>query len=121
MTLKFRGNYHGQREVFYVGFIAGKRSNFCSIIKSYSIIYDKVVPILPSRLRRIWILWASHMPKMILSSPPQAREAYKALNGKGIPLVFIGNTRFDGYDPEQYKIALIDAGLVKEPESESKS
>jgi glutaredoxin len=43
----------------------------------------------------------------------QAREAYKSLNGKGIPLVFIGNSRFDGYDPVAFEEALISEGLIK--------
>lgn len=48
-----------------------------------------------------------------IENSPQAREAYKSLNGNGIPLVFIGNTRFDGYDPEGFEQALMQSGLIK--------
>ena len=42
----------------------------------------------------------------------QARENYKTLKGRGIPLVFIGTDRFDGYDPQALEQALRTHGLL---------
>lgn len=51
----------------------------------------------------------------------QARETYKSLNGRGIPLVFIGTNRFDGYDPVAFEQALITEGLVKSSDNHAHS
>ena len=41
-----------------------------------------------------------------ISSDPQARKRFEELNGRGVPLIFIGDQRISGFNPDQLKHAL---------------
>lgn len=42
---------------------------------------------------------------------PQAKQAFDKLEGKGVPLIIIGNRRISGYKEKAYDAALKEAGL----------
>jgi glutaredoxin len=41
-----------------------------------------------------------------IDNDPEARQRYKSLEGQGIPIIFIGDERMDGWDEESVKIHL---------------
>lgn len=42
---------------------------------------------------------------------PQAKQAFQKLEGKGVPLIIIGDRRIAGYNEKAYDAALKEAGL----------
>lgn len=50
---------------------------------------------------------------------PAAREAFSKLDGKGVPLILIGNRRIDGFMPPVYDEALKHAGIVPQTVAQS--
>ncbi|WP_305822654.1 glutaredoxin family protein [Massilia brevitalea] len=43
---------------------------------------------------------------------PAAKEAFSKLDGKGVPLILIGNRRIDGFNAPVYDDALKNAGIA---------
>jgi len=43
---------------------------------------------------------------------PAAKEAFSQLDGKGVPLILIGNRRIDGFNAPVYDDALKNAGIA---------
>lgn len=41
-----------------------------------------------------------------------AKQKYLALKGKGVPLIFVGSVRIDGFNPKQIEQALHQQGLL---------
>jgi glutaredoxin-like YruB-family protein len=40
-------------------------------------------------------------------------QQYQTLNGRGVPLIMIGNTKIEGFNPEIVNQALVANGLMK--------
>ncbi len=47
-----------------------------------------------------------------IQQSPAAREAYRKLDGMGVPLVLIGERRIEGFRPPVYDAALKHAGIA---------
>lgn len=51
---------------------------------------------------------------------PSAKEAFGNLDGKGVPLILIGDRRIDGFNPSVYDDALKHAGIAPRTVAQSR-
>lgn len=48
-----------------------------------------------------------------IESSDEAKRKFQAVKGQGVPLIFVGQTRLDGFDRNDLHAALVKQGLLK--------
>lgn len=48
-----------------------------------------------------------------IENSEEGKRKFQAANGEGVPLIFVGNTRLDGFDRTNLNNALKQHGLIK--------
>lgn len=48
-----------------------------------------------------------------IESSDEAKRKFQAAKGQGVPLIFVGQTRLDGFDRANLHAALVKQGLLK--------
>ncbi|HRE30875.1 MAG TPA: glutaredoxin family protein [Candidatus Berkiella sp.] len=48
-----------------------------------------------------------------IENSEEAKRKFQAAHGQGVPLIFVGQTRLEGFDRQQLKAELLKQGIIK--------